>query len=147
MGRGVGAYCEACGWDRQFIFGRGILSSCKDECLESLKSGEFGNLAQRMADELASDEIKLQSELTTFKCAHCGELVSGEFMTAQHAGTHEMPVVFISCEDVCPACGQPMAWVRGIPIEGDAVEYLRKMRKKGCPKCGGELKGSTIIWD
>lgn len=51
MGRGVGVYCEACGWERQFIFGRGILSSCKDECLESLKSGEFGNLAQRMADE------------------------------------------------------------------------------------------------
>lgn len=76
-----------------------------------------------MADELTSDEIKLQREQTTFKCAHCGELVSGEFMTAQHAGAHEMPVVFISCEDACPACGQPMA--RGRSADNSSVPLLR----------------------
>ena len=74
MGMGTGVYCESCGWERRFSFGSGLLSCRKDACLESLKSGEFGKLAQHMAEELASDEVELQSEQTTFECPCCREL-------------------------------------------------------------------------
>lgn len=147
MGMGTGVYCESCGWERQFSFGRGLLSCRKDAWLESLKSGEFGELAQHMAEEFASDEVELQSEQTTFECPYCRELVSGRFMTAHYAGTNEMPLVFISCENVCPACGQPMTWMRGVPIEARVIKRLKKMVKKGCPECGGELRRFSYFWD
>lgn len=147
MGSGVGVYCEACGWERYFSFGRGLLSCRKDACLESIKAGEFGELPQRMVNELASDKIELQSELTTFECPHCRELVSGGFMTAHRVGTDEMPVVFISCGNVCPACGKPMIWMRSVPIEARVLKRVRKMMKKGCPECGGELQRSSYCWD
>lgn len=147
MGSGIGVYCEACGWERQFYSGCGFLSYRKEDCLESLRSGEFGELARRMSDELSSDEVELRSQRTTYRCGRCGELVPGRFITAHRIGTDEMPVVFIACEDTCPACGRPMTWVRGIPVEADVRKWINQTIKKGCPECGGNLGKSFINWD
>lgn len=84
---------------------------------------------------------------TLFECPYCRELVSGRFMTAYRIETDEIPVVFISCENVCPACGKPMTWMRGVPIEARVLKRVKKMLKKGCPECGGKLQRSSYCWD
>lgn len=145
MGRGTSVVCEKCGWDEQFSFGSGFLSFDNPEDFEDIASGKLGELAKRALDGANPELVHLRSELETFSCMGCGELIRGRKITAYIED--DLPITLYDCDKTCPKCGESPLGPGGVLRPADVSGHIERLVKQGCPNCGGELKKYSYFWD
>lgn len=145
MGMGTSVVCEKCGWEEQFSFGSGFLSFDNHEDFEDIASGKLGELAKRALDGANPELVHLHSELETFSCMECGELIPGRKITAYIEG--DLPITLYDCDKTCPKCGKSPLGSRNVLRPADVSGHIKRLVKQGCPNCGGKLKKYSYFWD